>query len=67
MPSATQIGTYIKFTPKQKVTTLAILHVQSLLLWPTGLVIDSYSYRTWGAYAASDALMMLMSLHATYY
>ena len=66
MPSATQLGTYTKFTPKQKATTLAILHVQSLLLWPTGLVVDSYSYRTWGAYAASDALMMLMSTHKTY-
>ena len=54
---ATQIGTYTKFTPKQKATTLAILHVPShwgMLLWPTDLAVDSYSYRTWGTYAASD-------------
>ena len=32
MSSATQLGTYAKFTPKQKATTLAILHVPSATL-----------------------------------
>ena len=55
MSSAThcQIGTYAKFTLKQKADTLAILHVPSATL-ANGLVIDSYSYRTWDACAASD-------------
>ena len=48
MLSTTQIGTVAKFTPKQKATMLAISHVP----W-TGLVVDSYNYRMWGAYAAS--------------
>ena len=52
MLSATQIGTYTKFVPKQKATTLAILHVPSTTLanWPC----RTASYRTWGAYAAGD-------------
>ena len=32
---ATQIGTYVKFTPKHKATMLAILHTPSATLdWP---------------------------------
>ena len=52
MLSATQLGTYAKFTPKQEATMLAILHVPSATLanWPCHTV----SYRTWGAYAAGD-------------
>ena len=52
MLSATQLGTYTKFTPKQKATTLAILHVPSATLanWPC----HTATYRTWGAYAAGD-------------
>ena len=36
MSSATQLGTYAKFTPKLKATMLAILHVPSATLanWP---------------------------------
>ena len=50
MSSATQLGTYIKFTPKQKATTLAILHVPSATLvnWPC----HTASYKMHGAYAA---------------
>ena len=50
MSSATQLGTYTKFTPKQQATALAILHVPSATLanWPCHMA----SYRTWGAYAA---------------
>ena len=64
---ATQVGTYTKFTPKQTATTLALLHVP-VLLWSTGnlLSIVIRSYRTWGAYAASDALMTLTSSRKTY-
>ena len=47
------IGTYAKYTPKQKAATLAILHVPSATL-TNGLVIDSYSYSAWDTYAASD-------------
>ena len=52
MSSATQLGTYAKFTPKQKATILAILHVPSTSLakWPCHIG----SYRIWGAYAASN-------------
>ena len=50
MSSATQLGTYAKFTPKQEATTLAILHVPSATL-ANHLTA---SYRTWGAYAAGD-------------
>ena len=25
-----------------------------VLLWPTGLVVDSYSYGMWGAYTTSN-------------
>ena len=55
MSSAThcQIGTYAKFTLKQKADTLAILHVPSATL-ANGLVVDSYSCRMWDTYAASD-------------
>ena len=55
MSSAThcQIGTYAKFTLKQKADMLAILHVPSATL-ANSLVVDSYSYRMWDAYAASD-------------
>ena len=48
-----QIGPYAKFTLKQKAAMLAILHVPSATL-ANSLVVDSYSYRTWNAYAASD-------------
>ena len=50
--SATQLGTYAKFTLKQEATTLAILHVPSATLanWPCHMA----SYRTWGTYAAGD-------------
>ena len=52
MLSATQLGTYTKFTLKQKATVLAILHVPSATLanWPC----RTASYRTWGAYAVGD-------------
>ena len=50
MSSATQLGTYTKFTPKQAATTLAILHVPSATLANTCVA----SYKTWGAYAAGD-------------
>ena len=40
----------LRHTPKQKATTLAILHVPRAILWPTGLVVD----RIWSAYAACD-------------
>ena len=52
MLSATQLGTYTKFTLKQEATTLAILHVPGATLtnWPCCMA----SYRTWGAYAAGD-------------
>ena len=55
MSSAThgQIGTYAKFTPNQKAAMLAILHIPSATV-ANGLVIDSYSYRRWDAYVASD-------------
>ena len=55
MSSATHghIGTYAKFTLKQKADMLAILHVPSATL-TNGLVIDSYSYSAWDTYAASD-------------
>ena len=57
MLSATQLGTYTKFTPKQKATTLAILHVPSTSLanWPYHIG----SYRIWGVYTASDVVMSL--------
>ena len=48
MSSATQLGIYTRFTPKQKATMLAILQV---LLWATDLVVDCSSL---GTYAASD-------------
>ena len=50
--SAIQLGTYTKFTLKQKATTLGILHLPSATLanWPC----RTASYRTWGAYAAGD-------------
>ena len=50
--SATQLGTYAKFTLKQKATMLAILHVPSTTLtnWPC----RTASYRTWATYAAGD-------------
>ena len=48
MSLATQIGIYAKFTPKQKATTLFILHAPSAILWLTGLVVSSYNYRLWG-------------------
>ena len=52
MSSATQLGAYAKFTPVQKATMLAILHVPSATLanWPC----CTAGYRTWGTYAASD-------------
>ena len=52
MLSATQLGTYAKFIPKQEATMLVILHVSSATLanWPC----CTDSYRTWGAYAAGD-------------
>ena len=50
MLSATQLGTYTKFTLKQEATMLAILHVLSATLANCGMA----SYRTWGAYAAGD-------------
>ena len=55
MSSAThdKIGTYAKCTLKQKAVMLAILHVPSATL-ANSLVIDSYSYRMWDAYAVSD-------------
>ena len=45
MSSLTQLGTYAKFTPKQKATTLAMLHVPSAILanWPCHMA----SCRTW--------------------
>ena len=50
--SATQLGTYAKFTLKQEATMLAILHVPSATLanWPC----CTASYRTWDTYAAGD-------------
>ena len=30
-----------------------------MLLWPTGLVINSYSYGQWGAYASSNDVNVL--------
>ena len=52
MSSATQLGTYTKFTPKQEATTLAILHVPSVTLanWSCCMA----SYRTWGTYVTGD-------------
>ena len=65
MLSATQLGTYAKFTPKQKATTLAILHVPSATLAGQLALSLTANYRMWGAYATSD--MTLMSLCETYY
>ena len=42
MLSATQIGTYAKFTPKQKATTLAILHVPSVTLANCPYRVNNY-------------------------
>ena len=43
MSLATHLGTYTEFTPKQKATTLAILHVPSVtIFFYTGLVVDNY-------------------------
>ena len=58
MMSATQLGTYTKFTPKQKFTTLALLHVSSATLakWPCCMA----SYRTCGAYVARDDVNILV-------
>ena len=50
MSSATQLGTYTKFTLKQEATMLAILHVLTAALANCGTA----SYRTWGTYAAGD-------------
>ena len=50
MLSATQLGTYTKFTQKQEATTLAILHVPNAILAKYRMA----SYRTWGTYAAGD-------------
>ena len=47
MLSATQLGTYTKFTPKQEATMLAILSA-------TLANCCTASYRTWDAYAAGD-------------
>ena len=52
MLSATQLGTYAKFTPKQEATMQAILHVSSATL--ANWLCHTASYRTWGAYAAGD-------------
>ena len=59
MSLATQLGTYTKFTSKQKATTLATMYVPSAALanWP-------YRYGTCGTYAASNDVNVL---YETYY
>ena len=51
--SATQLETYVKFTPKQEATMLAILHVPSATL----ANCRTASYRTWGTYAEGDDII----------
>ena len=59
-----RIQTYAKFTPKQKATVLAILHVPSATLanWP---FIDSHG-RAIGHGVLMLQVMMSMSLHDTH-
>ena len=61
MLSATQLGTYTKFTPKQETTALAILHVLSATL----ANCCTASYRTWGAYAAGDDVNVFCAKHTS--
>ena len=56
MSSPTQLGTYAKFTQKQKATTLAILHVSSaatLVNWPCRRQLKLWDMAMWGTYAES--------------
>ena len=59
MSSATQLGTYTKFAPKQKATTLATMYVPSATLtnWPC-------CHGTCGTYTASNDVNVL---YETYY
>ena len=65
MSSATQIGTYAEFTPKQKATTLAILHVPSATLHGK-LALSSIAIAM-GRGVLMLQVMTLMSLPKTYY
>ena len=59
---ATQLGTYVKFTPKQEATMLAILNVPSATL----ANCRTASYMTWGAYATVDDINVLSDLCEPY-
>ena len=58
MSLAIQLGNYVKFTPKWKATTLAYLACTKC--YSGKQPCHTASYRTWGAYAASDDINVLM-------
>ena len=65
MSSATQLGTYAKFTPKQKATTLAILHLATKC-YSGQLALLSIAIAV-GCGVLMLHIMTLMSLHKTAY